>query len=81
MPRNITLPMDEETPRKARVLAVRRNMSVSALLREEILRPVSRDDAYELARGAARGKLERGSRLGGGTLPWREERHHRAGLP
>ena len=80
MARNITLALDEETLHKARVLAARRNLSVSALLREEILRLVSRGDAYELARDAARRRLERGSRLGGGPLPRREELHDRAGL-
>lgn len=80
MSRNITLALDEETLRKARLLAARRNLSVSALLREEIHRLVARGDAYEAAHEEARRRLERGSRLGGGPLPRREELHDRPGL-
>jgi predicted transcriptional regulator len=80
MSRNITLALDEETLRKARILAAGRNQSVSALLREELHRLVARGDTYDAAHAAARRRLERGARLGGGPLPTREELHDRAGL-
>jgi predicted transcriptional regulator len=80
MQRNITLTLDEDVIRKARVLAARRNRSVSALLREEISRLVAEDEAYETAKRAALERLERGTHLGGGPLPSRDELHDRAGL-
>ena len=80
MQRNITLTLDEELIHKARVLAARRNRSVSALLRDELSRLVAEDDAYESAKRAALKRLERGAHLGGGPLPARDELHDRAGL-
>ena len=80
MQRNITLTLDDELISKARVVAARRNRSVSALLREELCRLVTEDDAYETAKRAALERLKRGTHLGGGSLPSREELHDRAGL-
>ena len=80
MQRNITLALDDDLIRKAKVLAARRNLSVSALLREELSRLVSEDDAYETAKRAALERLERGSHLGGGPRPSRDELHDRANL-
>lgn len=72
MQRNITLTLDDDLIQKARVLAARRNRSVSALLRDELTRLVAEDEAYETAKRAALERLERGSHLGGGTLPSRD---------
>jgi plasmid stability protein len=80
MQRNITLTLDEDLIQKARVLAARRNRSVSALLREELSRLVIEAEAYETAKRAALQRLERGTHLGGGPLPSRDELHYRAGL-
>jgi plasmid stability protein len=80
MSRNITLALDDDLIRKARVLAARRNRSVSALLRDELTRLVTEDEAYENAKRAALKRLEQGSDLGGGPLPSRDELHDRAGL-
>ena len=80
MARNITLTMDDDLIRKARVLAARRNRSVSALLRQELIRLVAEDEAYETAKQAALARLGQGSRLGGGPLPSRDELHDRAGF-
>ena len=80
MQRNITLTLDEDVLRKARVLAARRNLSVSALLRGELSRLVAEDEAYESAKPVALERLERGSHLGGGPLPSRDEIYDRAGL-
>jgi len=80
MQRNITLTLDDELIQKARVLAARRKRSVSALLREELTRLVTEDEAYETAKRAALERLERGSHLGGGTLPSRDALYDRANL-
>lgn len=78
--RNITLSLDEEVLRKTKVLAARRDQSVSALLRDELARLVSAEEAYEAAKQAALERLRRGSHLGGGPLPSRAELHDRASL-
>ncbi|MGH9380248.1 MAG: DUF6364 family protein [Thermoanaerobaculia bacterium] len=80
MRRNITLTLDEDLIQKVRVVAARRNRSVSALLRHELTRLVAEDQAYETAKRAALERLERGGHLGAGKLPAREELHDRADL-
>jgi predicted transcriptional regulator len=76
--RNITVTLDEDLIRKVRMLAARRNRSISALLREELSRLVAEDEAYAAARRAALERLRRGAHLGGGPLPARDELHERA---
>lgn len=78
--RNITLALDEETLREARMLAAQRGLSVSAFLRSEIAGLVERQRGYAKAREAAVRRLRRGQSLGGGKLPSREELHDRAKL-
>lgn len=78
--RNITLSLDEEILRQARVLAAERGLSVSAFLRAELSGLVERHRAYDKARTAAVRRLRRGQSLGGGELPAREELHDRAKL-
>jgi hypothetical protein len=78
--RNITLTLDEETLREARILAATRGLSVSALLRTELGRLVERQRGYQNARASAVRRLERGQALGGGKLVSREDLHDRAKL-
>ncbi len=69
------LTLEDDLIRKVKVLATRRNLSVSALLREELSRLVFEDEAYETAKRAALERLERGSHLGGGPFPYQYELH------
>ena len=78
--RNITLTVDDETLREARVLAAQRGLSVSAFLRAEIAGLVERQRGYAKARQSALARLGRGHHLGGGKLASREELHDRAKL-
>ncbi len=80
MGRNITLTLDEDVIREAKVIAAKRGSSVSALLRAELERLVREDRAYDAARQAALRRLQKGSHLGGGPLPSREELHDREDL-
>lgn len=80
MARNLTLALDEDTVRKVRVVAARRGLSVSALIREELARLAREHDEYQAARDAARSRITAGQRLGGGPLPSREELHDRTDL-
>jgi hypothetical protein len=77
--RNITLTLDEETLREARVLAAQRgSSSASAFVRGELAALVERRRGYTKARDAAIRRLRRGQSLGGGKLATREELHDRA---
>lgn len=76
--RNITLSLDEEVLREARVLAAKKGLSVSALLRSELMRMVVQERKYVKARESAVRRLKRGYSLGGGPLPDRDELHDRA---
>ena len=73
MKQNITLAVDKEILRKARVLAAERSTSVSGLLAAELERIIGERDRYETAKTAAIAELRRGYDLGGGTLPSRGE--------
>jgi hypothetical protein len=75
--RNVTVTLDDETARWARIEAARRDMSVSSLLRELILEHMGRREAYE---GAMVRFLSRPPAKLSGRLPTREEIHDRARL-
>jgi plasmid stability protein len=50
---NLTLQLDDEVIRRARVVAARRGTSVSGLVARELARLVADDERYEEARRAA----------------------------
>ena len=77
--RNVTITLDEETARWARVEAARRDMSVSRLISEFLHERMRAQETYQdamqryLARTPAMLKTT-------GQYPSREELHDRAGL-
>jgi len=75
--RNLTVNLDSETIRRAKILAAARGTSVSKLIAELVQELVESDRAYEAARRVALGHLERGYRLGGRIRASREEWHDR----
>lgn len=75
--RNITLTVDEEILVEARVLAAQEGLSVSALLRRELVNLVERQRGYTKAKESAVRRLKRGHSLGVGDLGTREELHDR----
>lgn len=77
MKRNITLRVDNDLVRDAKVLAARRGSSVSRLLAEELEQLVRRDRAYEAARRRALARLSRGYDLGWTPPTSRDELHER----
>lgn len=74
---NITVRLDRRTLRKAKVLAAKRNTSISRLLTEQIEALVGEDDAYEQAERRALALLGRGFHLGGRIEATRDEWHDR----
>ncbi|GBD31509.1 MAG: hypothetical protein KatS3mg081_1220 [Gemmatimonadales bacterium] len=77
--RNVTITLDEETARWARIEAARRDLSVSELLASLIRQQMAADRSYEIA---MRDFLSRSSRplKQGGKYPARDELHERQGL-
>jgi hypothetical protein len=74
---NITIRLDRRTLRKARILAVKRNTSISRLLAAQIETLVGEDEAYEQARRRAIALLDKGFHLGGRIEAPRDEWHER----
>jgi hypothetical protein len=73
---NLTVQLDREIIRKAKVLAAKRGSSIGALVAAQIQESVVADDEYEAARRAALELLDRGFHLGGGR-PNRDALHER----
>ena len=77
---NITLSIPKEVLLKVKLLAVKKQTSVSGLLTQTLERLVRQDDAYIHARQRHLQWLERGTDLGTGgrILTERDELHERA---
>ena len=72
MKQNITLSLDKEVIRKGRLLAAKRETSISKLLAESLGRAVDKEDSYEAAKRNALHALKRGYHLGG-KIDWKRE--------
>jgi hypothetical protein len=77
MKQNITISIDRELIRQARVVAARRGTSVSGLLAAELARTVAEDDTYQRSQKQALVILDEGFHMGGQPLPPRDELHDR----
>ncbi len=75
--RNVTISLDRETIRKAKMLAARRSISLSQLVSRRIELVFGEEELYERAERRARELLKRGFRLGGGVRVGRDELHLR----
>jgi hypothetical protein len=74
---NITVSLDRRVLRKAKILAARRETSISRLIAEEIESLVGEDEAYELAQRQALAVLDKGFHMGGTIRASRDELHER----
>jgi calcineurin-like phosphoesterase len=76
---NITLSIPKEVLRKAKLIAVQRQTSLSRLLTQALLEIVSNEEGYERHRRIHLALLERGIDLGTqGNISWkRDELHER----
>jgi len=77
MKQNITLSIEKDLLKKAKLLAAKKETSVTKLLTEQLTRLVSEDDQYELAKKRALMILKRGFHLGGRIIAKREDLHER----
>jgi hypothetical protein len=74
---NLTISLTRETIRKAKILAARRETSISGLLATQIEILVGEEEAYERAERQAAALLDRGFHLGGVIRSTRDEWHER----
>ena len=77
MKTNITLRMDAQLIREAKILAARRGTSVSGMLAKQLEELVRSDKAYEDARKRAVRRIRKGFDLGWGPVKDRQELHER----
>ncbi len=74
---NLTISLDRQTIRMAKILAARRSTSISGLLARQIEILVGEEEAYERAERQAISLLDRGFHLGGVIRASRDELHER----
>ncbi|MGM0452340.1 MAG: DUF6364 family protein [Thermodesulfobacteriota bacterium] len=72
MKQNITLSIDEELLKKGKILAAKKDTSVSKMLSELLKTEVENDAQYEAARKDAIRTLKNGFHMGG-KVTWRRE--------
>ena len=77
MKQNITISLDRELIRQARVVAAQRGTSVSKLLAAELARTVEEASAYDRARRQALSTLDKGFHMRGQPLASRDDLHER----
>ena len=74
---NLTISLDRQTIRKAKIVAARRSTSISGLLAHQIEILVGEEEAYERAERQAMALLDQGFHLGGAARVGRNELHDR----
>jgi hypothetical protein len=74
---NVTISLSRQILKKAKILAARRETSISGLLAQEIESLVGEEDAYERAERQALALLDKGFHLGGVIRATRDELHER----
>jgi predicted transcriptional regulator len=72
MKQNITISLDKEVIRKSKILAAKKDTSISKLLADSLESIVRREDVYEAAKRNGLLTLKRGFRLGG-VRKWKRE--------
>jgi hypothetical protein len=77
--KNVTVTLDDETARWARIEAAHRDMSVSRLIRELLREHMRAQTTYEEARRRYLARTPAALKEAG-SYPTREELHERAGL-
>lgn len=74
---NVTISLSRQVLKKAKILAARRETSISSLLAQEIEFLVGDEEAYERAERQAMALLNKGFHLGGVIRAGRDELHER----
>jgi hypothetical protein len=74
---NVTISLTRQTLRKVKILAARRETSISGLLASQVEALVGEEEAYERAERQATALLDQGFHLGGVIRATRDEWHER----
>lgn len=74
---NLTISLDRQTIKKAKIIAARRSTSISGLLADQIDVLVGEEEAYERAQRRALALLDQGFHLGTDNRFDRDELHER----
>jgi hypothetical protein len=77
MKQNVTVSLEIQTLRKAKILAAKRGTSISGLLAKQIDTLVGEEEAYERAERQALALLDQGFHMGGIIRASRDELHER----
>ena len=77
MKQNITLSLDKTLIKKAKIVAVQRDTSLSGLLTDCLEQLTAQEESYQAAQRAALKHLARGYDLGGRRLSARSSLHER----
>jgi hypothetical protein len=77
MKQNVTLSLERQTLRKAKILAAKRGTSISGLLARQIEVLVGDEEAYEHAERQALALLDQGFHMGGVIRASRDVLHER----
>jgi hypothetical protein len=72
MKQNITLSLEKEIVKKGKVIAARKDISVSRMLSDLLRSMVENDERYEAAKRSAMQLLKKGIHLGG-KITWKKE--------
>jgi hypothetical protein len=77
MKQNITLSLDKDLIKKAKILAAQRQTSISRILSDELQKIIADSKEYDRAKRRALNHLNKGFHLGGKITVSREELHER----
>jgi hypothetical protein len=72
MKQNITLSVDKDLIKKGKVIAAKKDTSVSKMLSEQLKQLVKDNEQYETAKRSALQTLKKGYHLGG-KITWKRE--------
>jgi hypothetical protein len=75
--RNITIALEENLLKKAKLVAAKKDVSVSRLVTDQLSKIIMEEDQYEASKRRAVARLKKGFHLGGRILATREELHER----
>jgi len=75
MKQNITLSIEKELIKKGKIIAARKESSVSKMMSDLLREIVDKDDRYEAAKRNALNILKKGLHLGG-RINWKREDLH-----
>lgn len=77
MKQNITLSIEKKLLKKAKLMATKKETSVTKLLTDQLNKMISEEDEYESSKKRALANLRKGFHLGGHIPCRREELHER----